>query len=101
HPVMRPAKPELRQDMVRIANEVPVGKEQKLDNVPNRLAVGNRFGELGRTGLAFNSGQIYVSHVDIFRLVCYSQDHERERIVRAANTYMAPLRRSPKPVLMN
>ena len=40
HPVMRAAEAELLQHVVRIGDEVPVGKEQKLDQVPDRLALG-------------------------------------------------------------
>jgi hypothetical protein len=37
HPVVRPSEPELLQNLVRIGHEVPVGKEQKLDQIPDRL----------------------------------------------------------------
>ena len=38
HAVMRAAKPEFGEHLVGIADEVPVGEEQKLDQVPDRLA---------------------------------------------------------------
>ena len=40
HPVVRAAEAELLQHVVGIGHEVPVGKEQKLDQVPDRLALG-------------------------------------------------------------
>jgi len=40
-PVMRPAQPALCQHRVRIAREIAIGKEQKLD-APAQLAIGQR-----------------------------------------------------------
>ena len=39
HPVMRAAEAELRQHVVGIADEIAIGEEQKLDDVPDRLAL--------------------------------------------------------------
>ncbi len=33
-PVVRAAKPELLEHFVRIADEIPIGEEQKFDNIP-------------------------------------------------------------------
>jgi hypothetical protein len=38
---MRPAEPERLELMIGVADEIPVGKEQQLDNVP---------AQIGRTG---------------------------------------------------
>ena len=59
HPVVRPAEAELGQHVVRIADEIPVGEEQKLDDVPDRL--GPEFGApaeaalVGWRGVKFTS----------------------------------------------
>src|SRR3974390_1320203 len=69
HPVMSTAEAELGQHLVRIADEVTIGKEQEFDDVPDRLR------RRGRGGLALGNNVprryhlgtgIYVSHVDIF-----------------------------------
>ena len=79
HPVMRAAETEFLQDVVRIGHEVPVSKEQKLDQIPYRLTLVSTltsrvFTRLGRKN--------YVSHVDIFLFDCYSKRHTDEMIVR-------------------
>src|SRR5262249_31590935 len=79
--VVRAAEPETGQSFVRIAYEIPVGKEQKLDEVPHRLVGGRRVVCLARSGPAGRNN--YVSHVDIFRFVCYSEWPVGERIVLA------------------
>src|SRR5690348_441860 len=66
HAVMGAAEAELRQHLVRIADEVAIGEEQKLDDVPDGLSGRSR--PLG--GVAWGVHKlgppIYVSHVDIF-----------------------------------
>src|SRR5262249_25666540 len=50
HAVMRAAEADLGERIVRIADEVPVSEEQKLDDVPNRLALAPRaLSRRGRT----------------------------------------------------
>ncbi len=48
HPVMRPAEPERLQFMVGVADEIPVGEKQQLDDIPAQIAGprggGPRFG---------------------------------------------------------
>ena len=46
HPVMRAPEAELGQRLVGVADEVPVGEEQQLDQVEDRLA-----GLPGRSGV--------------------------------------------------
>src|SRR6185369_13201633 len=81
HAVVRPPEAEFLQDVIRIRDKVPVGKEQKLDQIPDRLALGRprniRGGRRARAGLRKN----YVSHVDIFLSVCYQRRGFHERIV--------------------
>jgi hypothetical protein len=56
-PVMRPPEAVIRKDFVGIGNEVPVSKEQKLDQTDD-IAI-------RRLDLAA-FGRNYVSHIDIF-----------------------------------
>jgi hypothetical protein len=44
HPVVRPAEAENLQLMVGIADEVAVGEEQQLDDIPAQSAVAGRRG---------------------------------------------------------
>jgi hypothetical protein len=81
HPMMRAAEPEFLQHVVGVGDEVPVGKEQKLDQVPHRLALAGRAAGLGSTREACITRKNYVSHIDIFRFDCYSKARFRERIV--------------------
>jgi hypothetical protein len=83
-------KRQLGQDVIGIANEVPVSKKQKLYDVPHRRW---RWGIAGlRTRLDLERRQIYVSHVDIFLFVCYVIYEQCERIVRSAvNHAVAPI----------
>ena len=39
HPVMGAAEAEFRQHLVGIADEIPIGEEQELDDLPHRLAI--------------------------------------------------------------
>ena len=80
HPVMRAAEPELRQLVVGVADEIAIGEEQQLDDVPDRLGrprAPRSAPEAGRSA----SWEIYVSHIDIFRLDCYPKLRRHERIV--------------------
>jgi hypothetical protein len=45
HPVVRPAEPERLQLMIGVTDEIPVGEEQELDDIPAQI--GTRWG--GRT----------------------------------------------------
>ena len=38
HPVMRPAESEGFQLMIGVADEIPIGKEQQLDDIPAQIA---------------------------------------------------------------
>jgi hypothetical protein len=38
HPVMRPAEPESLQLVVGVADEIPVGEEQQLNDIPTQIA---------------------------------------------------------------
>ena len=78
-PVVGAAKAELVQHLIRIADEVAVGKEQKLDQVPVGLA---RFRCAPRPALAAERllpgdvrlmSAIMSAHIDIFRFDCYPQ----------------------------
>src|ERR1700690_3338130 len=69
HPVMGAPETELGEHLVRIADEIAIGEEQQLDDVPDRL--GRRRGCARALGQAAGRGgnlgaHIYVSHVDIF-----------------------------------
>src|SRR5262249_14543887 len=82
HPVMRTAETQLRQHVVGVAGEVPIGKKQKFNNVPDRLLRARppfRAGQ-GPVGCDWNS---YVSHIDIFRTDCYPRGGSYETIVPA------------------
>ena len=90
HPVMRPAEAELGQHVVGIADEVAVGEEQQLDEVPDRLAAVQAAARPGRlAGALRRAGNIYVSHIDIFRFDCYPKSRLRERIVPAGRARAA------------
>jgi len=47
-PVMRAAEPEFGQHVIGIADEVAIGKEQQLNNVPDRLAATRSVLGIGR-----------------------------------------------------
>ena len=73
---MGASEAELGQDLVGIADEIAIGKEQQLDQV-ERQAPSRR----ARPGAGRDRDRvdIYVSHVDIFRALCY-------RIVASSRT---------------
>ena len=81
HAVMRAAEAELAQHLVRIADEVAIGEEQQLDDVPDRLLRRRRWrgGRSARLGGA--CAHIYVSHVDIFWFYVTKTRCQNERIV--------------------
>jgi hypothetical protein len=58
--MMGAAEAELRQDLVGVADEVAIGKEEQLDQIPERLRLMPDFTR------PHGDVQIYVSHVDIF-----------------------------------
>ena len=58
HPVMRAAEAELGQHVVGIADEVAIGEEQKLDDVPDRLVRHVPRGLRRRTADRLQSGQL-------------------------------------------
>lgn len=75
YPVVSPAEAEFLQNMVGIADKVPIGEKQKLNDVPPLVS-----GCRGSRSSAFRGGlpcawrvEIYVSHVDIFRVQCYKK----------------------------
>jgi hypothetical protein len=79
HPVMSTSKAELRQDFVGVANEVSVGKEQEFDQVERHHVALPRF---GRDHTVDWRHENYVSHVDIFLVLCYRNKMLGEKIVR-------------------
>ena len=74
HPMMGAAEIELGERIVGIADEIPIGEEQKLDDVPNRGAIlGSPVaGDGGRA--AIDGWKIYVSHIDIFPVDRYRDE---------------------------
>jgi hypothetical protein len=78
---MCPPEVQFLQHVIGIGHEVPVGKEQKLDQVPGRLAFRRCHIGPGSAGNAGILGKNYVSHVDIFLFDCYSTARFDERIV--------------------
>src|SRR5262249_23308269 len=95
--MMRAPEAEAGERLVGIADEIPVGEKQELDQVPDRLlqaAIGSRV-DRGRVV----AGNNYVSHVDIFGFDCYSGRAVHERIVRAQpGSHGLVLRASPNRV---
>src|SRR5271166_5722075 len=77
--MMCASEAEFGEHLVRVADEVPIGEKEELDQVPDRL---------GRRGVRRSPGldcsHIYVSHVDIFQNDCYAITRPRERIVRSS-----------------
>ncbi len=79
-PVMRASEAEFVQNLIRIANEVPVGEKQEFDQVERcRVPLpGFSWDQMTHRGF-----EIYVSHVDIFLVFCYGNEVLCETIVRA------------------
>ena len=50
HAMVRPAEAELGQNLIRIADEIAIGEEQKLDEIEIRLAALRVRGSAGRSG---------------------------------------------------
>src|SRR6185437_2330348 len=72
HAVMGAAKTECFQFVVGIADEVAIGKKQKLDEVPAQASDGRRRAPLARLGAGSRKrARNYVSHVDIYSVQCY------------------------------
>src|SRR5215212_44766 len=71
HPVVRSPEPKLLEHVIGVGDEVPVGKEQKLDKVPDRLTLRASRELVVRCRTARSSRKNYVSHVDIFSIDCY------------------------------
>src|SRR5262245_51717109 len=78
-PMMRASESELGQDLIGIANEVPVGEKQQLDQVERCGVPLPGFGGDQMT----HRFESYVSHVDIFLVFCYWSEVLCETIVRA------------------
>jgi hypothetical protein len=76
HTVVSASETELIQHLIRIADEIAIGEEQKLDEIPIRFpALG---GLDWRSGAGLARGRQtdvshYVSYIDIFRFDCYPQ----------------------------
>ena len=58
HPVMRAAEAEFRQHIVRVADEVAIGEEQQLDEVPDRLVAAGRTVSGGERPIGRNREQL-------------------------------------------
>ena len=61
HAVVRAAEAELGQDVVGIADEVAIGEEQELDEVPDRLGRTAGAGSRRATGAVRQAGYIFMS----------------------------------------
>ncbi len=86
HTMMCTAEPDTAENLVGITDEVPVGKEEKLDQVDQRLSLRDpcracRGGTVALGGARWGR-DIYVSHVDFFRYDRYRDVPFNERIVR-------------------
>jgi hypothetical protein len=87
HPVMRPAEPESLQLVVGVADEVAVGKEQQLDEIPAQIGMAGGSGSsFSRPRISVGRGtrEIYVSHIDVSWVQCYktiSRDEILSRFV--------------------
>src|SRR5579872_5665827 len=82
--VMGPPERKLAQHRIRIADEIPIGEEQKFDDVPDRLSRPRlpRSGRRRPVSRDRRAGsQIYVSHIDLFSFYCYKNSRTDERIV--------------------
>src|ERR1700737_3989092 len=82
--MMGAAKSKRLQHMIGVADKVPVGKEQELDDVPAqaraRGAADRSFRPLGR--IRRSIWKIYVSHVDISWFQCYKNSVSSEILGR-------------------
>jgi len=68
--VMRPAEAEGLELIVGIADEIAVGEEQQLDDVPAQIGVARR-GAARLSGTCGGTREIYVSHIDVSWVQCY------------------------------
>ena len=73
---------ELGQDVIGVADEVAVGEEQELDDVPNGVGVACRGVARRRGGRTVDGWKIYVSHIDIFPAGRYRKGASRRRDFR-------------------
>jgi hypothetical protein len=75
HAVVRAAEAERDQNLVGVADEVAIGKEEELDQVPARLpGCRRRLGRRDRAKLTCSCDTElghYVSYIDIFLVDCY------------------------------
>src|SRR4029079_16865111 len=73
HPVMRSAETEYLEFMVGIADEIAVGGEQQLDDIPAQTGIarggGARVGR-PRFGGGLGTREVYVSHIDVSWVQC-------------------------------
>ena len=89
-PVMGPAEAERLQLLVGIADEIAIGEEQQLDDIPAQIASSRSIGpSLARPSIrAWQSClKIYVSHIDVSWVQCYktiSHDEILDRSRRLA-----------------
>jgi len=85
--VMRTPEPEDLQLMIGVTDEIPVGKEQQLDDIPTQIsrpvAWGSLFGG-PRIRVRRGSREIYVSHIDISWVQCYKNIGDDEILSRFA-----------------
>jgi hypothetical protein len=88
HPVVRPPEPECLQLMVGVADEIAIGEEQQLDDVPAQIAGPDGGGPLfghPRIGVGGNILEIYVSHIDVSWVQCYKTISHDETLGRFAS----------------
>jgi hypothetical protein len=64
HPMVRAAEAKLYQHFIRIADEIAIGEEQKLDQIPIRLLTAVRFFDrIGSTDGGLGRGDANISHL--------------------------------------
>jgi hypothetical protein len=109
HAVVRAPETELGEHMIGIADEVAIGEEQQLDDVPGRAILAGGSLILGSGAVADRRNRhifqrvsaIYVSYIDIFSEDCYRELRLNERIVpvqgRGAVVAPVPEARSHEP----
>ncbi len=95
HPVVRAAEAELGQHVVRIADEVAIGEEQQLDDVPDRLARRRRRLGAGSRAIGRQRLEIFMSvMLTYFGLIVTQELIADERIVPAGSFRTVALHRS-------
>jgi hypothetical protein len=87
HPMVRAAEPERLQLMVGVADEIPVGEEQQLNDIPAQIGLARGRGT-GSGPLRIEVGRgildIYVSHIDISWVQCYKTGSRDETLSRVS-----------------